>query len=139
MVKFFFIGVKYSDLKFDSGIYAIDEAAYNKILVSERLIKPGQTRSDLERLGYKFMLSFYKNEIIEYEKDGEYYTERFLSRTKPKQRNYIETKPLDAPNFPKQNRIGLSKTTSVKKVRLDILGNRYYSGQEKFKITVDIN
>ena len=137
--KYYLIGVKYSDLKFDSGIYVIDEAAYNKILVSERLIKPGQTRSDLKRLGYKFMLSFYKNEIIEYEKDGEYYTERFLSRTIPKQRNYIETKPLDAPNFPKQNRIGLSKTTSVKKVRLDILGNRYYSGQEKFKITVDIN
>ena len=102
--------------------------------------KPGQTISDLEKLGYKFMLSFYKNEIIEYEKDGEYYTERFLSRTKPKARNYIETKPLDAPKFQKpQKQIGLSKTTSIKKVRLDILGNRYYSGQEKFKLTVDIN
>lgn len=137
--KYYLIGVKYSDLKFNKGTYIINEAAYNKTLVSEKLIKPGQTISDLERLGYKFMLSFYKNEIIEYEKDGEYYTERFLSRTMPQKRNYIETKPLDAPNFPKQHLIGLSKTISIRKVRLDILGNRYYSGQEKFKITVDKN
>lgn len=137
--KYYLIGVKYSDLKFNKGTYIINEAAYNKTLVSDKLIKPGQTRSDLEKLGYKFIFSFYKNEIIEYEKNGEYHTERFHSRTKPERRNCIETKPLDKPAFPKQNQFGLSKTTSIKKVRLDILGNRYYSGQEKFKITVDIN
>ncbi|MCI9079084.1 MAG: type II CRISPR RNA-guided endonuclease Cas9 [Lachnospiraceae bacterium] len=138
--KYYLIGIKYADLRFDKDAYIINETAYNKILVSEKLIQPGQTRNDLEKLGYKFMLSFYKNEIIQYEKDGEYYTERFLSRTKPKQRNCIETKPLDAPKFNKpQKRTSLSKTTSIKKVRFDILGNKYYSGQEKFKIYVDIN
>ncbi len=135
--KYYLIGIKYCDLKFCKNGYIIDEEAYNRILVSEKMIKPGQTRNNLETLGYKFMLSFYKDEIIQYEKNGEYYTERFLSRTKPKQRNYIETKPVDAPNFEKRNVIGLAKTTSIKKVRLDILGNQYYSTSEKFKIIVD--
>lgn len=134
---YFFVGLKYSDLKFEKGRYVIDEEAYQRALVSEKLINNSQKRSDLENLGYRFVLSFYKNELIEYEKDGEYYTERFLSRTMPKKRNCIETKPVDAPRFPKQHMIGLSKTKSVKKVRLDILGNRFYCSQEKFTLEVD--
>lgn len=136
--KYYLIGIKYSDLKFDKGRYVINEDEYNRILVSEKLIKPGQKRSDLEKLGYEFRLSFYKNEIIQYEKNGEYYTERFLSRVK-KDKNCIETKPVDAPKFAKQdqNRVHLAKTTSIKKARLDILGNQYYFTQEKFRTIVD--
>ena len=109
--------IKYSDLKFSKNKCIINEEAYKKILVYEKLITPEQNMADLEKLGYKFMLSFYKDEIIQYEKNGEYFTECFLSRTMPKQRNYIETKPIDAPQFEKQPRhlVGLGKTTSIKK------------------------
>ncbi len=133
--KYYLIGIKYSDLKFSKNKCIINEEAYKKILVYEKLITPEQNMADLEKLGYKFMLSFYKDEIIQYEKNGEYFTECFLSRTMPKQRNYIETKPIDAPQFEKQPRhlVGLGKTTSIKKIRLDILGNRYYCTQEKFQ------
>lgn len=131
------VGIKYSDLKFSKGEYVVNEDAYQNILVKEGLITSSQNRMDLEKLGYQFMLSFYKDEIIEYEKGGEYYTERFLSRTMPKQRNYIETKPVDAPEFDKRHRVGLSKTKSIKKIRLDILGNRYYCTQEIFTLRVD--
>ena len=134
---YFFVGVKYADLKFEKGRYILNEEAYQRALVSEKLIAASQNRFDLEELGYRFVLSFYRNEIIEYEKDGEYYTERFLSRTMPKQKNYIETKPMDAPKFAKQHLVGLQKTKSVKKIRLDILGNRFYCSQEKFILEVD--
>ena len=136
---YFFVGVKYADLKFEKGRYILNEEAYQRALVSEKLIAASQNRFDLEELGYRFVLSFYRNEIIEYEKDGEYYTERFLSRTMPKQKNYIETKPMDAPKFEFVDRhfVGLRKTKSVKKIRLDILGNRFYCSQEKFILEVD--
>lgn len=135
---YFFVGVKYSDLKFEKGHFVIDEEAYRKILVNEKMISNSQSRLDLKSLGYCFVFSFYKNEIINYEKDGVYYTERFLSRTMPKARNYIETKPLNAPKFPdKGPKVGLSKTKSVKKIRLDILGNQFVCSQEKFVLEVD--
>ena len=87
---------------------------------------------DLEKLGYEFRLSFYKNDIIKYEKSGEVFIERFLSRTKPAQRNYIETKPVDVSKYEKQHLVGLSKTKMVKKIRTDILGNSYECEKEEF-------
>lgn len=36
------------------------------------MILPEQTIDDLEKLGYEFRLSFYKNDIIKYEKMGNY-------------------------------------------------------------------
>ena len=76
---------------------------------------------------------------MEYEKNGEIKTERFLSRTKPKQKNYIETKPIDAPKLKNRERnlVGLAKSKSIKKIRVDILGNRYYASKEKFSLMVD--
>lgn len=50
----------------------------------------------------------------------------------PAVRNYIETKPVDAPKFEKQHLIGLSKTKMVKKIRTDILGNCYECEKEEF-------
>ncbi len=100
------------------------------------MIPTGKTMADLAELGYEFRMSFYKNDIIEYEKDGEKYIERFLSRTMPKVRNYIETKPLTAAKFAKQNLVGLSNTQSVLKIGMDILGNKYRIEKEKFSLIV---
>ena len=97
------------------------------------MINPGQNRHDLERNGYEFRLSFYKNDIIEYEKEGILYKERFLSRTLPKQPNYIETKPIDKAKFEKRNLVGLGKTTVIKKYCIDILGNEYVKEKEHFE------
>ena len=132
--SYYLIGVKQSDIKFEKGRNVIDEEAYARILVNEKMIQPGQSRADLENLGFKFKLSFYKNDIIEYEKDGKIYTERLVSRTKPKQRNYIETKPIDKAKFEKQNLVGLGKTKFIIKYRYDILGNKYSCSEEKFTI-----
>ena len=137
--KYYFVGIKYSDCKYINGKYEIDMDAYNKALIMEKLIVENENRDDFIKKGNEYMFSLYKNDIIEYEKDNEIYVERFLSRTMPQKRNYIETKPLDAPIFcnGSRNVIGLSKTKSIRKIRLDILGNKYYAEKEKFKLTID--
>ena len=90
----------------------------------------------MEALGFEFQLSFYKkNDIIEYEKDtGEIVRERFLSRTMPKVKNYIETKPIDRAKYEKQELVGnnSSKTKMIRKYRMDILGNYYMCSRENF-------
>lgn len=129
---YYFVGIKQSDIKCKGDEEIVNMEAYRKALVSEKMILPEQTIDDLEKLGYEFRLSFYKNDIIKYEKNGELFTERFLSRTMPAVRNYIETKPVDAPKFEKQHLIGLSKTKMVKKIRTDILGNCYECEKEEF-------
>lgn len=126
------IGVKQSDIKYENGKLMIDENAYSRILIKEKLIHNGQSRKDLVELGYEFCMSFFKNDIIEYEKDGKLYKERFLSRTKPNSRNYIETKPINKLKFEKQNLVGLGKTTYIVKYRMDILGNHYLCVKEEF-------
>lgn len=134
---YYLVGIKQSDIKCEGKKYVIDESNYSETLINEKMIKKGQCRQDLEKLGFEYRLSFYKNDIIEYEKDGNVYTERFLSRTMPKCRNYIETKPLDAPKFSSQNLVGLGKTCSIRKVGVNILGNRYYVDKMEFRVVVD--
>lgn len=136
--NYYIVGIKYSDLKYEKGKCVINEESYNRILVQEKMISESDSRLGLERLGYEFCFSLYKNDFIEYEKNGEYFTERFLSRTMPNVRNYIETKPIDAPKYERRNVFGLTKTKSIKKIRTDILGNRYYCTKEKFMKEVDI-
>lgn len=126
------VGVKQSDVKFENGKLLIDEDAYIGTLINEKMLQTGQTRKDLKEQGYEFRLSFYKNDIIEYEKDGQMIKERFLSRTLPKVKNYIETKPLNKANYKKQNLIGLSKTKLIRKYHMDILGNQYPCEKENF-------
>jgi CRISPR-associated endonuclease Csn1 len=128
------VGIKYANFKFMKGEYILDEESYNEILVSEKLLKSGECYTDIEKLGYEFRFSLYKNDIILYEKNGEEKIERFLSRTMPKVKNYIETKPIDANKFSKQNPVGLGKTTNVVKINTDILGNKHFSQKEKFII-----
>lgn len=129
---YYFVGIKHSDIKCQDKKYVIDEKAYSRILINEKMIKDGQSIKDLEQLGFEFRLSFYKNDIIYYEKNNEYFTERFLSRTMPNDRNYIETKPINSSNFEKRHLVGLSKTSMVKKMRTDILGKLYECEKEKF-------
>lgn len=130
--SYYLVGVKQSDIKCEGNKYIIDEDMYAKTLVKEKMIKEGQSRLDLEVLGFEYKLSFYKNDLIEYEKDGQIYMERFLSRTMPNQRNYIETKPANSSKFEKRNLVGLSKTYRIRKITTDILGNRYYVDKENF-------
>ena len=89
--EYILVGVKYADLKYTQGRYVIDEDAYTQILRNEKMIQNDQVYTDVEENGYEFQMSFYKNEIIQYEKDGEFFTERFSSRTMPNKKNYIET------------------------------------------------
>lgn len=129
---YYLVGVRQSDVKFENNKNVIDERAYARILLNEKMIKQGQSRKDLEKLGFMFKLSFYKNDIIEYEKDGKIFKERFLSRTKPQTKNYIETKPIDRAKYEKQRQVGLAKTKRIVKYRMDILGNWYVCEMEKF-------
>lgn len=131
------IGVKYADFKFVKGRYILDEASYEDILVKEEILKPGMKITDLESEGYEFRLSFYKNDIIQYEKDGDVYKERFLSRTMPKQKNYIETKPIVAAAYEKRIPIGLTKAKNIGKIYTDILGNEKIVYKERFKLSID--
>ena len=129
---YYLVGVKQSDVKCENGKYVINEEAYAATLVNEKMIKPGQSRDDLQKLGYDFRLTFYRNDIIEYEKGGEICRERFWSRTMPKQKNHIETKPINKAKYEKQKHFGLGKTQSIKKYRQDILGNYYPCEKEEF-------
>lgn len=129
---YYFVGIKQSDIKCQGDKHIIDEEAYKVALLNEKMIQENQTREDLAELGYTFVMSFYKNEIIEYEKGGEIFRERFLSRTMPKNRNYIETKPIEKAKAEKRVPVGLAKTTHVAKIRLDILGEQYYCTKEEF-------
>lgn len=131
---YYLVGVKQSDIKCEAGKYVVDEEAYAETLLNEKMIKRGEMRSDLEAKGFEFRLSFYKNDIIEYEKDGQIYKERFWSRTMPKVKNYIETNPINKAKHEKgkQNKVGLSKTKLIRKHRMDILGNYYPCEKELF-------
>lgn len=131
---YYLVGIKQSDIKCVQGTYMIDEEAYAKILLAEKMIAPGQSRKDLESLGYEFQMSFYENDIIKYEKNNDIYRERFLSRTMPKQKNYIETKPIDREKFEKRKLVNLEKTKLIQKYTRDILGNYYLCGKEEFSI-----
>lgn len=135
--QYYLIGIKYSDCRYKDGVYVIDEDAYCDVLRAEKLIGKDEGIKALADKGIEFRLSFYKNEIINYEKNGEYFTERFLSRTMPKQRNYIETKPVNRAKFDKQNLVGLSKTKKIRKIRTDILGNTYACEHENFTLIID--
>lgn len=133
--KYYLVGLKQSYIKCVQGDYVIDEEAYASILLKEKMIAKGQTRVDLGELGFEFKFSFYTNDIIEYEKNGEIYRERFLSLQKQDKKS-IETKPINRPKFKDKdrNQFSLSKTKYIRKYRTDILGNIYPCDKENFSI-----
>jgi len=134
--QYYLVGIKQSHIKCKDGKYQIDEESYSENLLNERMISAGQTRLDLQALGYEYCFSLYKNDLLNYEKDGKEYTERFLSRTMPAKRNYIETKPVISMNYKDNHRnyVGLAKTTKIVKIKVDILGNRYRCTHEDFPV-----
>ena len=135
--RYFLVGLKYSDFKYTSEGYRIDEKAYCNALKNEEMLQSGMSLNDLSRLEFEYLFSLYKNDYIEYELKGKVYVERFLSRTMPQNANYIETKPIECANYEKRHPVGLKKAISIKKIRTDILGNRYYAQKEKFTLDVD--
>lgn len=66
--KYYFVGVKFSDLRFQGGTYLVDKDMYSQALINEKMLQPGEDISMLQSKGYEFRLTFYKNEIIKYEK-----------------------------------------------------------------------
>ena len=126
------IGIKYSDMRAVKNGFVVDENKYVEILKMEGLLGDNQEYDNLKDNGYEFRFHLYKDDIVEYTLNGENYKERFLSRTMPKQKNYIETKPVDSAKFEKRHLIGLTKATNILKINTDILGNEYRILKEKF-------
>lgn len=143
--EYYLVGIKYNYIKCKGDVHVIDEELYNKLLIASGVIKVGETLKDLERLGIFYKFSLYENDIIKYEKNGNFYTERFVSRIK-EDKNYIETKPVDKPSFLKEGKdekqnmrkqFSLRNTKFVGKLVTDILGNTYEIKQEKFSLVID--
>lgn len=136
--QYYIVGIKYTDFKYSKGEYLLDEKVYESLLKSEGVLTEEQTLDSLKSVETEFCFSLYKNDILIYEKDGKEYKERFLSRTMPKVKKYIETKPIDAREFKDRKPIGLSKTKKIIKVNTDILGNEYIATREKFSFSVRV-
>lgn len=133
------VGIKYSDIKCEKGKYALNMDRYNEILIQEGVLEEGDSFDDLEKRGFQFCFSLYKNDIIRYVLKGETFEERFVSRTHPESKNRIETKPVNRQKYKKQNSPTLSRknTTKIEKIVTDILGNKYVVTKEKFKKILD--
>lgn len=144
--KYYLVGVKYNHIKCVGNKYVIDSETYNELLRKEGVLNSDENLEDLNSKNITYKFSLYKNDIIQYEKGGEYYTERFLSRIK-EQKNLIETKPINKPNFQRKNKkgewentrnqIALAKTKYVGKLVTDVLGNCYIVNIEKFSASVN--
>lgn len=132
--KYEILGLKYADLQFEkkTGTYKISQEKYNGIMKEEGV------DSDSE---FKFTL--YKNDLL-LVKDTETKEQqlfRFLSRTKPNVKYYVELKPYSKDKFEKNESLieilgsadksgrcikGLGKSNiSIYKVRTDVLGNQH--------------
>ena len=144
--KYEILGLKYADLQFEkgTGTYKISQEKYNDIKKKEGV------DSDSE---FKFTL--YKNDLL-LVKDTETKEQqlfRFLSRTLPKQKHYVELKPYDKQKFEGgealikvlgnvansgQCKKGLGKSNiSIYKVRTDVLGNQHIIKNEGDKPKLD--
>ena len=135
--EYYLVGIKYCHIKCEGDNYVIDENQYNSLLRNAGVIGEGEGYDKVKELGIEFKFSLYKNDIIQYEKNGEIFTERFLSRTMEYVKNYIETKPIDRANFEKRNPVGLAKTTYIGKIVTDAVGNSYKIDKEKYSRIVD--
>ncbi|MCE2198711.1 type II CRISPR RNA-guided endonuclease Cas9 [Streptococcus thermophilus] len=144
--KYEILGLKYADLQFEkkTGTYKISQEKYNGIMKEEGV------DSDSE---FKFTL--YKNDLL-LVKDTETKEQqlfRFLSRTKPNVKYYVELKPYSKDKFEKNESLieilgsadksgrcikGLGKSNiSIYKVRTDVLGNQHIIKNEGDKPKLD--
>ena len=144
--KYEILGLKYADLQFEkgTGTYKISQEKYNDIKKKEGV------DSDSE---FKFTL--YKNDLllIKDTETKEQQLFRFLSRTKPKQKHYVELKPYSKDKFENNESLieilgsadksgrcikGLAKSNlSIYKVRTDVLGNQHIIKNEGDKPKLD--
>ena len=144
--KYEILGLKYSDMQFEKGTgkYSISKEQYENIKVREGVDENSE---------FKFTL--YKNDLL-LVKDTETKEQqlfRFLSRTLPKQKHYVELKPYDKQKFEGgealikvlgnvansgQCKKGLGKSNiSIYKVRTDVLGNQHIIKNEGDKPKLD--
>lgn len=137
--KYELMGLKYADLSYEKGTgsYGISQEKYDEIKQLEGVSKHSE---------FKFTL--YKNDLImikdtENKEEGLY---RFLSRTLPNKKHYVELKPYDSAKFVGGASLitllgtvskggqcikGLAKPNlSIYKVRTDVLGNKFYIKKE---------
>ena len=144
--KYEILGLKYADLQFEkgTGTYKISQEKYNDIKKKEGV------DSDSE---FKFTL--YKNDLllIKDTETKEQQLFRFLSRTMPNVKHYVELKPYDKQKFEGNEPLinilgtvakggqclkGLSKSNiSIYKVRTDVLGNQHIIKNEGDKPKLD--
>ena len=137
--KYELLGLKYADLQFEkkTGNYSITIDKYNEIKEKEGVSKQSE---------FKFTL--YKNDLllIKDTKNNEKQIFRFLSRTMPNQKNYVELKPYDKAKFDGNQELmtifgnvakggqcmkGLNKSDiSIFKVKTDVLGNKHFIKKE---------
>ncbi|MFI3836554.1 type II CRISPR RNA-guided endonuclease Cas9 [Streptococcus equinus] len=145
-LKYELMGLKYSDLSFEKGTgkYHISQEKYDEIKEKEGIGKNSE---------FKFTL--YRNDLILIKdtESGEQEIYRFLSRTMPKQKHYVELKPYDKEKFNGGQELiksfgeadkvgrclkGLSKPgISIYKVRTDVLGNKFFVKKEGDKPKLD--
>ena len=144
--KYEILGLKYADLQFEkgTGTYKISQEKYNVIKKKEGV------DSDSE---FKFTL--YKNDLllIKDTETKEQQLFRFLSRTKPNVKHYVELKPYDKQKFEGNESLinvlgavakggqcqkGINKPNiSIYKVRTDVLGNQHIIKNEGDKPKLD--
>ena len=135
--KYELLGLKYADLQFEkkTGNYCITIEKYKKIKEKEGVGNQSE---------FKFTL--YKNDLILIKdtKNNEEQIFRFLSRTMPNQKNYVELKPYDKGNFEGKEKIKVFDTTSngrcrkglgksnlsIYKIQTDVLGNKHFIKKE---------
>ncbi|WP_155963260.1 type II CRISPR RNA-guided endonuclease Cas9 [Streptococcus ruminantium] len=137
--KYELLGLKYSDLRYQkrTGDYGITQEQYNVIKVQEGISEES-----------KFKFTLYKNDLLlvcdSSTKEKQLF--RFLSRTLPNQKHYVELKPYDKAKFDAGQELlsifgtvakggqcikGLGKKNiSIYKVRTDVLGFKYFIKQE---------
>ncbi|MDO4871518.1 MAG: type II CRISPR RNA-guided endonuclease Cas9 [Candidatus Saccharibacteria bacterium] len=137
--KYELLGLKYADLQFEKGTgsYSITIEKYQEIKEKEGVGKQSE---------FKFTL--YKNDLILIKdtESGEKALFRFLSRTMPNQKHYVELKPYDKAKFEGGQKLislfgevakggqclkGLGKPNiSIYKVKTDVLGNKHFIKKE---------
>ena len=137
--KYELLGLKYADLQFEkkTGTYSITIDKYNEIKEKEGVGEQSE---------FKFTL--YKNDLllIKDTKNNEEQIFRFLSRTMPNVKHYVELKPYDKAKFDGNQPLitifgnvarggqclkGLNKSNiSIFKVETDVLGNKHFIKKE---------
>lgn len=135
--KYEILGLRYADLRFEKGKYTLTVEKY-------------QERKNEEKISANsiFKFSLFKNDLIMIKDSlGNVVKVRFLSRTMPNNKNYVELKPIEKSQYkggedliipflgtvPKdrcKKSLG-RKNISIYKIQTDVLGNQYLVKEEK--------